>query len=230
MRRMLVIALAAASVSGCSMIRGYESPYDTPSAAVPLEASGPADSEIDALRREVASLERRLALLEGGEDPEAAALQAPFDRVPRLPPPERARPDEPTRFSPDGEGDASRAASAEFPPATRERAEAATPASIAPAPKMDPIPARSVLRAAHLASYSSVQSARDGWDVLTSRFPDALASLTPRIERADLGPRGVFYRLKAGPFGDDDAVRAACAPLEDAGVYCAPSHYRGEPL
>ena len=78
----------------------------------------------------------------------------------------------------------------------------------------------------HVASYRTPERARRGWDVLYAEHGDVLEGLKPRIARVDLGPdTGVFFRLRAGPLGDEAAAWALCQELKHRDVYCAPSVY-----
>lgn len=90
--------------------------------------------------------------------------------------------------------------------------------------------ARSVMSAAHLASYRLQDNAAPGWRELQERFPDALSGLTARLATVDLGDRGVYLRLKAGPLDSPEAANALCARLEAAGSWCATDDFSGEPL
>ena len=58
------------------------------------------------------------------------------------------------------------------------------------------------------------------WRGLSDRFRSVLGSLHPLIQDADLGERGVFYRLKAGPIADRARARALCRALETEEQYC----------
>lgn len=99
-----------------------------------------------------------------------------------------------------------------------------------PGPAPDLVGARSVMSAVHLASYRMAEHAGPGWRELQAEHPAQLAGLQARLARADLGERGVFLRLKAGPLDSPDAARALCARLEAAGAWCAPSDFNGERL
>jgi hypothetical protein len=90
--------------------------------------------------------------------------------------------------------------------------------------------ARSLLSAVHLASYRNLQNAEAGWRELQAEAPGVLAGLEARLAQADLGERGVFLRLKAGPLDSPDAAAALCARLEAAGQWCAPVDFAGQPL
>jgi hypothetical protein len=75
----------------------------------------------------------------------------------------------------------------------------------------------------HLASYKSEAAAKVGWAELRAKFPQELAGLTPHVSRVDLGKKGVFLRLKAGPLGGGASPQALCARLKSAGQYCVPT-------
>jgi hypothetical protein len=98
----------------------------------------------------------------------------------------------------------------------------------APAPDLSG--ARSVMSAVHLASYRQLEHAAAGWLELRAQHASLLATLEPRLAEADLGERGVFLRLKAGPLDSPEAARALCAQVEAAGQWCAPSDFNGRAL
>ncbi len=50
-----------------------------------------------------------------------------------------------------------------------------------------------------LGSLTSDAQARTHWATLQRQFPSQLSSLSMRVQQADLGARGMFYRVQAGP-------------------------------
>lgn len=108
--------------------------------------------------------------------------------------------------------------------------QASQAAYVEPGPMPDLEGARSVMSAVHLASYRMADHAGSGWRELQAEHSGLLSGLEARLARADLGERGVFLRLKAGPLDSLDAARALCARLEAAGAWCAPSDFNGERL
>jgi len=108
-----------------------------------------------------------------------------------------------------------------------------------PIDPVDPVPdlvaapnlngARSVLSAVHVASYREFTHAARGWRQLTERHA-VLSGRSARLERVDLGERGVFLRLKAGPFDTPEAAATACAAIRSAGDWCAVTGFGGDPL
>jgi hypothetical protein len=99
------------------------------------------------------------------------------------------------------------------------------PGGPASAPDLDG--SRSLLHAVHVASYRTPEQVREGWDVLSARHV-VLSRLEPRMDAADLGERGAYLRLKAGPFDDAAAARAACAEIEAAGDWCQATGFDGD--
>ncbi|MGB4057627.1 MAG: SPOR domain-containing protein [Alphaproteobacteria bacterium] len=57
---------------------------------------------------------------------------------------------------------------------------------------------------AQLASISSESAAAKEWTKLQKAFP-SLSGAQYRVQRADLGAKGVFYRIQAGPMSKDSA-------------------------
>ncbi|MEQ9682528.1 MAG: SPOR domain-containing protein, partial [Rhodospirillales bacterium] len=55
---------------------------------------------------------------------------------------------------------------------------------------------------------------------LKQKHSDVLGKLTVSIMRADLGAKGVFYRIRLGPARDKDQARAVCAQLAKRGQGC----------
>ncbi|MEM9840964.1 MAG: SPOR domain-containing protein [Pseudomonadota bacterium] len=69
-----------------------------------------------------------------------------------------------------------------------------------------------------LASRRSQEQALSTYASLQNQFPGILGAYTPIIERADLGSRGVFYRLRVGPLGSQTAAANLCGQLRSAGL------------
>ncbi|MBX7147040.1 MAG: SEL1-like repeat protein [Alphaproteobacteria bacterium] len=58
------------------------------------------------------------------------------------------------------------------------------------------------------------------WRGLQQRYPNLLSGLAPVVIRADLGSKGVFQRLQAGPFSDVNAAKIACLELRARNQDC----------
>ncbi|MCB1494089.1 MAG: SPOR domain-containing protein, partial [Rhodobiaceae bacterium] len=96
--------------------------------------------------------------------------------------------------------------------AVREAAPAAAPAAAAPQPQANGA------FLVQLASRRSQEQALSEFATLQSRYPNILGQYQPFIERADLGDRGVFYRLRVGPLGNQASAGQLCDQLKAAGL------------
>jgi len=109
-----------------------------------------------------------------------------------------------------------------------EPAEAAafdpTPVAKEPAvPAPGPVAATTAGTGAYqiqLVAVHSREQAQASWGQLSKKHADVLGGLRPDIVRADLGAKGVIYRLRAGPAGDEGKARAICASLAKRKVDC----------
>jgi SPOR domain len=68
-----------------------------------------------------------------------------------------------------------------------------------------------------LASFRSEAEAAGEFRRLQSRHPQLVGALQQRIQRADLGASGTFYRLGVGPLGSKDQASRLCNSLIAAG-------------
>ena len=80
--------------------------------------------------------------------------------------------------------------------------------------------------AIQLGAYEALSGAESDWRRLSKRFPEILGGLQPSFTSADLGSRGVFQRLQAGPFADQSAAKAACEALIAAQQKCLVTRMR----
>src|SRR5205823_13783640 len=162
------------------------------------------------------------------EKPGAAAVEK------LLPPPEqpmpRPAPKEPAGAQPAG---AAPPAAALKPPAPQQQA-AATPgpkAPAKPAAKEPPAatPAKSVPSGPvriQLGALRSPEAAKDEWARLKREHPDSLGKLTAVAVRADLGDKGVWYRVQTQVFDDAAAADRLCADLKKQKIGCSLAHGR----
>lgn len=113
----------------------------------------------------------------------------------------------------------------------------AKPAPVAPSTKAAPAPAP-VAKAApapapaaaprasagggwvvQLAAVKTEAEARNEWNRIRGAHKDTLGSLSSDIVRVDLGAKGIFWRLRAGPLEEAQA-RTICAALSKSGQGC----------
>lgn len=123
-------------------------------------------------------------------------------------------------------------------PATAEVSAAAAPQAAEPAPVAaapttpaeEAAPAAATPKPAKLASGGAwvvqisalrdEKSAHAAWSKLTKRFPAVLGGHALNIEKADLGAKGTYYRVRAAGFASKSAAQSACAKLKAGGQDC----------
>ncbi|AWZ00643.1 sporulation related domain protein [Rhodobiaceae bacterium] len=71
-----------------------------------------------------------------------------------------------------------------------------------------------------IAAFRDQVQAAAGFARLRTAYPDLVAGLTPDVERADLGDRGIYFRLRLGAFQTKDAATALCTRLKGRGQDC----------
>jgi hypothetical protein len=143
-----------------------------------------------------------------------------------LPPPEKPmpRPTAPSAAAP---------SASPQPPPVPAGAGAANPAPLAPPQQQagkPPAKAEAAAAAAkpaaaqktggtrvQLASVRSEEAARQEWDRIRRANPDLLGSVSATPVRADLGDKGVFYRLQTAPIADADRI---CGELKRRNIGC----------
>ena len=58
------------------------------------------------------------------------------------------------------------------------------------------------------------------WNRMVDRNPGLFAGAEKRVQRADLGARGTFYRLRVGAFADRAEAADFCEAIKSAGNDC----------
>lgn len=71
-----------------------------------------------------------------------------------------------------------------------------------------------------LGAFRSPTKAQKRWRGLKRRHRSLLGRLNMVIERVDLGPRGIFYRLQAGPIRSERSARGLCRTLGKRKINC----------
>lgn len=99
-------------------------------------------------------------------------------------------------------------------PAPVQQAEAAPPAPAAPAADGG----GSWL--VQIAALRSEEEARATWSRVSAAHPELMRPASMDIQRADLGERGVFFRLRAASFSAKEDADEFCARLKRAGQDC----------
>jgi cell division protein FtsN len=116
------------------------------------------------------------------------------------------------------------------PPAAALSVPAPTPIMAAPppppamtstiAPPPVAAPAGAATYRLQLGAVRSEDAAKQEWQRLQKAQPDLLGKLSVNFVRADLGEKGVFYRIQAGPIGDAAEATQSCAALKSRNVGC----------
>jgi cell division septation protein DedD len=98
--------------------------------------------------------------------------------------------------------------------------EAKTPAVVPPAERPEvihrPEPSKPVYSkteggySIQLGAFKSESDAKAAWDKIIKRYTEALSGLKVFVERADLGDKGIFYRLKAGTVPNKSKAQELC--------------------
>jgi cell division septation protein DedD len=113
-------------------------------------------------------------------------------------------------------------AAATPPPA----ATAPAPAPVVPAPPqaaaVPPPSAGSDIKGyrLQLGAVKAPEFAKQEWDRIKRQNADLVGALSVSVDRVDLGGRGVFYRIHAGPIADAAQAERLCAQLRQRGVGC----------
>jgi len=71
-----------------------------------------------------------------------------------------------------------------------------------------------------IGSYETDAIAHGAWAAFKADHGGLVDGLAADIRKADLGAKGVWYRLRIGPFSDDAAATALCEKLKVQGVTC----------
>lgn len=71
-----------------------------------------------------------------------------------------------------------------------------------------------------LSALRSEEAAQSAWSKLQGTAPDLYRGAALDIQRADLGAKGVFFRLRVGTFDSRDAAKGFCADVKATGKDC----------
>lgn len=149
-------------------------------------------------------------------EPDAPRIAAPSQPYKTAPPPEAPTAPDQTEVAAFGGAEAPSHAE----DATGADAEEA-PMSAGP-PRLAPTPAfvSNGPYVAQLAALQSEAAVDQAWRRLSSRAPQLFAPARLDVERADLGPRGVYYRVRAGYFADRANASRFCERIRQMGQDC----------
>jgi len=71
-----------------------------------------------------------------------------------------------------------------------------------------------------IAAYRTAARADQGWKILSERHGQNLGNRSPDIVSVNLGAKGNYYRLRAGPAANKKEARQLCAALIGQGLNC----------
>jgi cell division septation protein DedD len=154
-------------------------------------------------------------------------LPAPEKPMPRPAPP-------PAPLQPQPEASRPPAGSTSPPPVTPETHQAAVQTAQPPqqpaappgkAPQIQPGAAKPAAAKAagprlQLGSVRSEEAARQEWERIKHKNADLLGSLSASPIRADLGDRGIYYRIQTGPVADPASAERICSELKQRSIGC----------
>ena len=108
------------------------------------------------------------------------------------------------------------------PPAAAPAADPAPVAAIPPKPKVAaadaaPVPAKPSQYVVQVGSKQNQIEALATFADMQQKYPTLLASYRPMVQKADLGAKGVWYRLRIGPIVDKSAATKLCGQLKSQG-------------
>jgi cell division septation protein DedD len=72
-----------------------------------------------------------------------------------------------------------------------------------------------------LGSLRSAEAAKEEWTRLKREQPELLGKLSAIAVKADLGDKGVYYRVQAGPLPDGAAAERLCGELRQRKLGCS---------
>jgi cell division septation protein DedD len=186
-----------------------------------------------------AKVERLLPAAEQPVSPPAAAMAPPKPVAPVAPevlkpaspvaPPVAVRPVEPMPPAPVAAPAPAKVASAPLPATPPPPATMPAPAKVAPVvPPTAPPPTVAVAKPAavaggdYLVQLGALRSAPDAekeWGRIQRSNADVLGGLKSDVVQVDLGAKGVFWRLRAGPLSEQSA-RQVCGELKNRSQGC----------
>jgi hypothetical protein len=158
-----------------------------------------------------------------GAAPVEKLLPPPEQPMPRPVPREAAAPPAPStapaQSAPAAAPQQQAAATTAAPKAPAKPAPVKEPATAAPAKSVSAGPVR-----LQLASLRTPEAAKEEWSRLKREHPELLGRLTAVAVKADLGDKGVWYRVQTQSFDNAAAAERLCADLKKQNIGCSLAH------
>lgn len=108
-------------------------------------------------------------------------------------------------------------------PASQPAPQAAAADAPAAVAKPEPPKPTGPQPAIHLASYRSAKQAESGWTQIKRAHGNILGDISHEVDRVELGSKGTYFRLKAGPLASTAEARDLCSKLKARRQYCDPT-------
>jgi cell division protein FtsN len=109
-------------------------------------------------------------------------------------------------------------------PVTVAKTEAPKPKpEAAPAVSETPVTAPAGAYVLQIGAYKSVADAETAWKQYASKHADLIAGASHDVQKADLGDKGVWFRLRAGSYADKASAADMCDKLKAEGGACFPA-------
>lgn len=204
-----------------------EAPITPPRAAESRPTQRPAPEAMERLPRVPTEAQVRAAVKPAPPPltPRASAPEpedsppSSVDTAPEAPTPEavaeaKPEPKAETRAEPKPEpkSEPARVAQPAPPASASEQTQKSSASEQAPAPASGYL--------IQIAAVREPERAETEWSRLQRQHGETLRGLKLYVVRADLGDKGVFWRLRAGPFSDEAAAKNRCAELAKRKVGC----------
>jgi hypothetical protein len=193
---------------------------DTPATVTPpsdaSEAAAPAEPEPPAAAADATAPAVPRPVAKPGQPPQLAAREPPatISALPR--PLVPARTQTAPRAAP---APAPAAPAAQRTPRGDAPAQTAAMAPRAPAPPPRAAGPGAEIYRLQLTAVRTEAGLSQAWAQLRQRYPRALASASPNVERTETSS-GPLFRLQAGPYGSREAAAIACSAIRGAGGQC----------
>jgi cell division septation protein DedD len=110
------------------------------------------------------------------------------------------------------------AEAAPAPVAADPQPVAAIPQPQVAAAEAAPAPAKPSKFVVQVGSKQNQTEALATFADMQQKYPTLLASYRPMVQKADLGSKGVWYRLRIGPIVDKTAAAKLCSQLKSQGL------------
>lgn len=179
---------------------------ETPASPAPAPPASSGESGAPTPSQELQALMEREGLVPktGAAEEKPAPSKAEVATAPPPPPPPAAKPQT---------GTAS-------PPAAQTAQAPAQAAAPPPPPKVSATADLSGRWRIQLAAFRDRPTAESEWRRLQARYPDLLGALALEVQKADLGAKGIFYRMRGGPLADEASAKLLCAQLKQRNQGC----------